>query len=113
MRIGNIGRMGRGGSRPPAPGSSRSGSSYYGEVSGVRRNGGGGCNCEDCFEDFEEFCGCNMCSSDGTFSRKRIGLIIIFLWLFILTIICIVLGSNIGMAKTVMKDNEVDIFLYV
>ena len=94
---GSLGKVGRGLSRTPArPPSSRSGSSYYvGEVSGVRRSGGG--NCEDCFEDLEEFCGCNMCSNDGgPCSRKRIGILVIFIWLFILTIICIVLGSNIG-----------------
>jgi len=105
---GSIGRMGRSVSRPPAPGSSRSGSSYYGEVSGVRRGGGGGSCCEDCFEDFEDFCGCNMCSSDGTFSRKRIGLIIIFLWLFILTIICIVLGSNIAYTSGTALSERLD-----
>jgi len=94
---GSLGKVGRGLSRTPArPPSSRSGSSYYvGEVSSVRRTGGG--NCEDCFEDLEEFCGCNMCSNDGgPCSRKRIGILVIFVWLFILTIICIVLGSNIA-----------------
>ena len=94
---GSLGKVGRGLSRTPGrPPSSRSGSSYYvGEVSSVRRTGGG--NCEDCFEDLEEFCGCNMCSNDGgPCSRKRIGILVIFIWLFILTIICIVLGSNIG-----------------
>jgi len=109
FKVGSIGRIGRGGSRPPAPGSSRSGSSYYGEGVGAHRGGGGGCSCEDCFEDFEEFCGCgNMCSNDGTFSRKRIGLIIIFLWLFILTIICIVLGSNIAYTSGTALSNRLD-----
>ena len=88
--------MGRGVSRAPAPASSRSGSSYYGDAGGIRRGGG---NCEDCLDDLGEFCGCNMCdncSTNGICSLKRICLGIIVLWLFILTIICIVLGSNIG-----------------
>ena len=86
--------MGRGISRTSGrPASSRSGSSYYGDVGGRRRGGG---NCEDCLEDLEECCGCGGCADNGICSRKRIGLAIIILWLFILTIICIVLGSNIG-----------------
>jgi len=102
---GSIGRVGRGTVRAPVPASSRSGSSYYGEVGGVRPSGGGG-NCENCFEDLEEFCGCNMCSNDGSCSRKRIGLIIIFVWLFILTIVSIVLGSNIAYTSGAAISNR-------
>ena len=90
-----IGRGG-GGGRTSRPGSSRSGSFYYGDGVEGRRSGA---NCEDCLGDLEEFCGCNICgsgSTGGTCSRTRICLGILLLWLFILTIVCIVLGSNIG-----------------
>ena len=41
--------------------------------------------CCDCLEDFGESC-----------SKTRLGMTVLFLWVIILTIVCIALGSNIG-----------------
>lgn len=42
--------------------------------------------CFDCLEDVD----CGNCS------KSRLGMSVLFLWVIILTIVCIVLGSNIG-----------------
>ena len=60
-------------------------------VSPHHHGGGGGgglgglCEDNDCFADCGETC-----------TKTRFGLTVLFLWVIILTIVCIVLGSNIG-----------------
>ena len=47
--------------------------------------------CCDCLEDFG---GCG--AGTESCSKTRLGMTVLFLWVIILTIVCIALGSNIG-----------------
>ena len=48
--------------------------------------------CCDCLEDLG---GCGGTASESC-SKTRLGMTVLFLWVIILTIVCIALGSNIG-----------------
>ena len=90
----NIGGLGKLGRSTRTSHSSRG--SYYGNHphsnSGYRGYGRDG-SCADCFDDFGDGC-----------SKKRFGVIIIFLWLVILTIVMIALGSRMGKRFTLLQS---------